>query len=99
MQNYLSTYYTYVGYISGFGYQHRAPSWNLYTKERSHACSIPAAAAERPGPLAVLDPDGILLKSRIIKEGHDVGKYVWAVAERNGRQLPAPRGLAADPGF
>ncbi|WDZ85823.1 hypothetical protein [Micromonospora cathayae] len=36
VQNYVSTYYTYVGYISGFGYQYRAPSGNLYTKEGSH---------------------------------------------------------------
>ncbi|MCX4472200.1 hypothetical protein C5N14_28490 [Micromonospora sp. MW-13] len=36
VQNYISTYYTYVGYISGFGYQYRAASGNLYTKEGSH---------------------------------------------------------------
>ncbi|MFI7437288.1 hypothetical protein [Micromonospora haikouensis] len=46
-----------------------------------------------------LDPDGTLLENYIIKEGDDVGMYLWTVAERNGRQLPAPRGLAADPGF
>lgn len=36
IQNYISAHYTYVGYISGFGYQYRAPSGNLYTKEGSH---------------------------------------------------------------
>ncbi|MFG1904995.1 hypothetical protein [Micromonospora carbonacea] len=46
-----------------------------------------------------LDPDGTLLENYIIKECDDVGMYLWTVAERNGRQLPAPRGLAADPGF
>ncbi|MCO1594366.1 hypothetical protein M8C17_04230 [Micromonospora sp. RHAY321] len=36
IQNYISTHYTYVGYIAGFGYQYRAASGNLYTKEGSH---------------------------------------------------------------
>ncbi|WP_030491953.1 hypothetical protein [Micromonospora chokoriensis] len=36
IQNYISAHYTYVGYISGFGYQYRAPSGNLYTREGSH---------------------------------------------------------------
>ncbi|EEP72374.1 hypothetical protein MCAG_02701 [Micromonospora sp. ATCC 39149] len=45
-----------------------------------------------------LDPDGALLENYIIKEGDDAGMYLWTVAERNGRQLPAPRGFA-DPGF
>ncbi|WP_405096288.1 hypothetical protein [Micromonospora sp. NBC_01412] len=36
VQNYISAAYTYVGYISGFGYQYRAGSGNLYTKEGSH---------------------------------------------------------------
>ncbi|KKK06800.1 hypothetical protein [Micromonospora sp. HK10] len=36
IQNYVSAYYAYVGYISGFGYQYRAPSGNLYTKEGNH---------------------------------------------------------------
>ncbi|MET8837926.1 hypothetical protein ABZV78_28995 [Micromonospora sp. NPDC004540] len=36
IQNYISAAYTYVGYISGFGYQYRAPSGNLYTKEGNH---------------------------------------------------------------
>ncbi|MEV1015365.1 MULTISPECIES: hypothetical protein [unclassified Micromonospora] len=36
IQNYISANYAYVGYISGFGYQYRAPSGNLYTKEGSH---------------------------------------------------------------
>ncbi|MGS2616193.1 hypothetical protein ACVCAH_16965 [Micromonospora sp. LZ34] len=36
IQNYISAHYTYVGYISGFGYQYRAPSGNLYTKEGNH---------------------------------------------------------------
>jgi hypothetical protein len=35
-QNYISAHYTYVGYISGFGYQYKAPSGNLYTKEGNH---------------------------------------------------------------
>lgn len=35
-QNYISANYTYVGYISGFGYQYRSPSGNLYTREGSH---------------------------------------------------------------
>ncbi|HEX5598549.1 MAG TPA: hypothetical protein VFX61_21400 [Micromonosporaceae bacterium] len=34
--NYISRYYTYVGYISGWGYQWRAPSGNLYTDEGNH---------------------------------------------------------------
>ncbi|PSK63610.1 hypothetical protein B0E53_04452 [Micromonospora sp. MH33] len=36
IQNYISAAYTYVGYISGFGYQYRAPSGNLYTLEGNH---------------------------------------------------------------
>ncbi|PWR10618.1 hypothetical protein DKT68_08355 [Micromonospora acroterricola] len=36
IQNYISANYTYVGYIAGFGYQYRAASGNLYTKEGSH---------------------------------------------------------------
>ncbi|MEV0722849.1 hypothetical protein AB0I37_08775 [Micromonospora purpureochromogenes] len=36
IQNYITSHYTYVGYISGFGYQYRAASGNLYTKEGSH---------------------------------------------------------------
>lgn len=36
IQNYISATYTYVGYVSGFGYQYRAPSGNLYTREGSH---------------------------------------------------------------
>jgi hypothetical protein len=36
IQNYISANYTYVGYISGWGYQYRAASGNLYTKEGSH---------------------------------------------------------------
>ncbi|GIG92604.1 hypothetical protein [Plantactinospora endophytica] len=35
-QNYISAAYTYVGYISGWGYQYRAPSGNLYTREGNH---------------------------------------------------------------
>ncbi|HEY0697448.1 MAG TPA: hypothetical protein VGD43_06520 [Micromonospora sp.] len=34
--NYIRTYYAYVGYISGWGYQYRAPSGNLYTDEGNH---------------------------------------------------------------
>lgn len=34
--NYITRYYTYVGYISGWGYQYRAPSGNLYTDEGNH---------------------------------------------------------------
>lgn len=34
--NYISRAYTYVGYISGWGYQWRAPSGNLYTDEGNH---------------------------------------------------------------
>ncbi|MFI6265598.1 hypothetical protein [Micromonospora sp. NPDC051006] len=36
IQNYISSHYTYLGYIAGFGYQYRAASGNLYTKEGSH---------------------------------------------------------------
>ncbi|WBB69442.1 hypothetical protein [Micromonospora sp. WMMD812] len=36
IQNYISSHYTYLGYISGWGYQYRAASGNLYTKEGSH---------------------------------------------------------------
>lgn len=36
IQNYISAYFTYVGYISGFGYQYRAASGNLYTLEGNH---------------------------------------------------------------
>ncbi|MFC3502139.1 hypothetical protein ACFOOK_14370 [Micromonospora krabiensis] len=36
IQNYISSAYTYLGYISGWGYQYRAASGNLYTKEGSH---------------------------------------------------------------
>ncbi|MGC4808228.1 hypothetical protein [Micromonospora sp. DT233] len=36
IQNYVSAAYTYVGYISGFGYQYRAGSGNLYTREGNH---------------------------------------------------------------
>ncbi|MGC3859938.1 hypothetical protein ACPSM1_07075 [Micromonospora chersina] len=36
IQNYISAAYTYVGYISGWGYQYRAPSGNLYTLEGNH---------------------------------------------------------------
>jgi hypothetical protein len=36
IQNYISNNYAYVGYIAGFGYQYRAPSGNLYTKEGNH---------------------------------------------------------------
>ncbi len=35
-EGYITRNYTYVGYISGWGYQYRAPSGNLYTKEGSH---------------------------------------------------------------
>jgi len=34
--NYIRGNYTYVGYISGWGYQWRAPSGNLYTDEGNH---------------------------------------------------------------
>ncbi|MEV0811267.1 hypothetical protein [Micromonospora sp. NPDC050200] len=34
--NYISSAYTYMGYISGWGYQWRAPSGNLYTDEGNH---------------------------------------------------------------
>jgi hypothetical protein len=34
--NYIKNHYTYVGYISGWGYQYRAPSGNLYTDEGNH---------------------------------------------------------------
>ena len=34
--NYIHNTYTYVGYISGWGYQYRAPSGNLYTDEGNH---------------------------------------------------------------
>ena len=34
--NYINGHYTYVGYISGWGYQWRAPSGNLYTDEGNH---------------------------------------------------------------
>jgi hypothetical protein len=34
--NYIKAAYTYVGYISGWGYQYRAPSGNLYTDEGNH---------------------------------------------------------------
>ena len=33
---YISRNYTYLGYISGWGYQYRAPSGNLYTDEGNH---------------------------------------------------------------
>ncbi|MEV1290580.1 hypothetical protein [Micromonospora sp. NPDC049679] len=36
IENYIKANYTYVGYVSGWGYQYRAPSGNLYTKEGSH---------------------------------------------------------------
>lgn len=36
VESYITRTYTYVGYISGFGHQYRAPSGNLYTKEGSH---------------------------------------------------------------
>ncbi|BCL14560.1 hypothetical protein [Micromonospora sagamiensis] len=36
IQNYISSHFAYVGYISGFGYQYRSASGNLYTKEGSH---------------------------------------------------------------
>jgi hypothetical protein len=36
ISNYITSHYTYVGYISGFGDQYRSPSGNLYTKEGSH---------------------------------------------------------------
>ncbi|SDZ33792.1 hypothetical protein SAMN05444365_110139 [Micromonospora pattaloongensis] len=36
IENYIKAHYTYVGYVSGWGYQYRAPSGNLYTKEGSH---------------------------------------------------------------
>jgi hypothetical protein len=35
-ENYITRTYTYLGYVSGWGYQYRAPSGNLYTKEGSH---------------------------------------------------------------
>lgn len=34
--NYIRNTFTYVGYISGWGYQWRAPSGNLYTDEGNH---------------------------------------------------------------
>ncbi|MEV6524254.1 hypothetical protein AB0M43_20070 [Longispora sp. NPDC051575] len=34
--NYVKNHYTYVGYISGWGYQYKAPSGNLYTDEGNH---------------------------------------------------------------
>ncbi|WP_027344838.1 hypothetical protein [Hamadaea tsunoensis] len=34
--SYIQNSYTYVGYISGWGYQWKAPSGNLYTDEGSH---------------------------------------------------------------
>lgn len=34
--NYIRTNFTYVGYISGWGYQWRAPSGKLYTDEGNH---------------------------------------------------------------
>ncbi|GAB3817984.1 hypothetical protein GCM10027605_69620 [Micromonospora zhanjiangensis] len=34
--NYIKGHYTYVGYISGWGYQYKAPSGNLYTDEGNH---------------------------------------------------------------
>ncbi|MFF3853610.1 hypothetical protein [Micromonospora sp. NPDC002575] len=46
-----------------------------------------------------LDPDGTLLNDYIDEEGENAGPYLWTVAKRNGRELPAPRGFAADPGF
>ncbi|MEV4756512.1 hypothetical protein AB0J86_15560 [Micromonospora sp. NPDC049559] len=36
VNNHIQTAYTYVGYISGWGYQYRAPSGNLYTDEGNH---------------------------------------------------------------
>ncbi|GAB3057230.1 hypothetical protein [Micromonospora schwarzwaldensis] len=36
INNYISQAYTYMGYISGWGYQWRAPSGNLYTDEGNH---------------------------------------------------------------
>ncbi|MCP2323697.1 hypothetical protein HDA40_002204 [Hamadaea flava] len=36
INNYITSTYTYVGYISGWGYQYRAPSGNLYTDEGNH---------------------------------------------------------------
>ncbi|MGK5739949.1 hypothetical protein [Micromonospora sp. URMC 103] len=36
IQNYISSHYTYLGYISGWGYQYRAASGNLYTLEGNH---------------------------------------------------------------
>ncbi|MEU8260361.1 hypothetical protein AB0C02_07045 [Micromonospora sp. NPDC048999] len=34
--NWITSAYTYMGYISGWGYQYRAPSGNLYTDEGNH---------------------------------------------------------------
>ncbi|MFJ8577167.1 hypothetical protein [Micromonospora sp. NPDC093277] len=36
VNNWINSAYTYVGYISGWGYQWRAPSGNLYTDEGNH---------------------------------------------------------------
>ncbi|MFI6133835.1 hypothetical protein [Micromonospora sp. NPDC051141] len=36
VNNYIYNHYAYVGYISGWGYQYRAASGNLYTDEGDH---------------------------------------------------------------
>ena len=36
INNYIKNHYAYVGYISGWGYQYRAASGNLYTDEGNH---------------------------------------------------------------
>ena len=36
VNSYIKNHYTYVGYISGWGYQYKAASGNLYTDEGNH---------------------------------------------------------------